>query len=73
MGKLVSEMIAEIIDRSFDFREEGTTGMHNAAKAVMHTCEFIENEEDDFSETRYGMNTENTLSDIYPNFAYSVI
>lgn len=47
--------------------------MHNAAKAVMHTCEFIENEEDDFSETRYGMNTENTLSDIYPNFAYSVI
>ena len=73
MEKLVSEMIAEIIDRSFDFREEGTTGMHNAAKAVMCTCEFIENEEDDFSETRYGMNTENTLSDIYPNFAYSVI
>ena len=73
MEKLVSEMIAEIIDRSFDFREEGTTGMHNAAKAVMRTCEFIENEEDDFSETRYGMNTENTLSDIYPNFAYSVI
>lgn len=53
MEKLVSEMIAEIIDRSFDFREEGTTGMHNAAKAVMRTCEFIENEEDDFSETRY--------------------
>lgn len=80
MEKLVSEMIAEIIDRSFDFREEGTTGMHNAAKAVMCTCEFIENEEDDFSETRhssgiprYGMNTENTLSDIYPNFAYLVI
>ena len=73
MEKLVSEMIAEIIDRSFDFREEGTTGMHNAAKAVMRTCEFIENEEDDFSETRYGMNTENTLSDIYPNFAYLVI
>ena len=73
MEKLVSEMIAEIIDRSFDFREEGTTGMHNAAKAVMRTCEFIENEEDDFSETRYGMNTENTLSDIYPNFAYLAI
>lgn len=73
MEKLVSEMIAEIIDRSFDFREEGTTGMHTAAKAVMRTCKFIENEEDDFSETRYGMNTENTLSDIYPNFAYSVI
>ena len=73
MEKLVSEMIAEIIDRSFDFREEGTTGMHNAAKAVMRTCEFIENEEDDFSETRYGMNTENTLSDIYPNFAYILI
>lgn len=53
MEKLVSEMIAEIIDRSFDFREEGTTGMHNAAKAVMCTCEFIENEEDEFSETRH--------------------
>lgn len=52
-GKLVNEMISEIIDRSFDFREEGETGMHNAIKAVMRTCEFIENEEDDFSETRY--------------------
>lgn len=28
--KLVNEMISEIIDRSFDFREEGETGMHNA-------------------------------------------
>ena len=52
-GKLVNEMISEIIYRSFDFREEGETGMHNAIKAVMRTCEFIENEEDDFSETRY--------------------
>lgn len=52
-GKLVSDMISEIIDRSFDFRKEGETGMHNAVKAVMRTCEFIENEEDDFSEARY--------------------
>ncbi len=51
--KLVSDMISEIIDRSFDFRKEGETGMHNAIKAVMRTCEFIENEEDDFSEARY--------------------
>lgn len=51
--KLVSEMISEIIDRSFDFRKEGKAGMHNAVKAIMRTCEFIENEEDDFSETRY--------------------
>lgn len=51
--KLVSDMISEIIDRSFDFRKEGEAGMHNAVKAVMRTCEFIENEEDDFSEARY--------------------
>lgn len=51
--KLVNEMIAEIIDKSFDFREEGKGGMHNAARAVMRACEFIVNEEDDFPETRY--------------------
>lgn len=51
--KLVGEMISEIVDRSFDFREEGKAGMHNAIKAVMRTCEFIENEDDDFSGARY--------------------
>lgn len=51
--KLIDEMIGEIIDKSFDFREEGEMGMHNAARAVMRACEFIVNEEDDFPETRY--------------------
>lgn len=51
--KLVGEMISEIVDRSFDFREEGKAGMHNAIKAVMRTCEFIENEDDDFPGARY--------------------
>lgn len=50
---LIDEMIGEIIDKSFDFREEGEMGMHNAARTVMRTCEFIVNEEDDFPETRY--------------------
>lgn len=49
---LVEEMIDEIIDKSFDFRDENPAGMHNAVKAVMKACEFIDGEEDDFPEAR---------------------
>ena len=42
---LDNEMIAQIM-KSFDFREKEQKGMHATIKAIMKSCEFIQNDND---------------------------
>lgn len=55
---LVYEMISEVVDKSFDFKKEKTCGMHATIESIMHACEFIENNEIEFSETEYSAGIE---------------